>query len=246
MKPLRILFAFLLLSGTALADEPTVTLKDGTVLKDFRVLNESPESLMVRHSEGLENIHFERFPLEIQEKYGYDPKNIAQRQARAQEEERQKEAERLKEETEVKIITILRWEAIRAGLNIIQVLEEGVLARGHGTKKISFHERFTGFDIDFENPIFLERDTEGLIDGEQISVLVMWPVGTYSYISAAGSRRTVQKFTESPTSFLKAYEDGVITEAIKNMNLFSDSDSGTTDSKLDSKLILETIGLSTD
>ena len=51
----------------------TITLRDGRVLEDAYVLEKKPNGITLAYKDGCKFIRFSEMPLEIQQKFGYDP-----------------------------------------------------------------------------------------------------------------------------------------------------------------------------
>ena len=68
-------FAFVL--AASFADAKKVRLPNGKVLIDPYVISRKPDGLEVGHKTGIMFIKFKNMPVDIQKKYGYDPKKAA-------------------------------------------------------------------------------------------------------------------------------------------------------------------------
>ena len=73
----------------------TVTLRDGRVLEDAYILDKKPNGITLAYKDGCMFIRFSEMPLEIQQKFGYDPFKSARYEKKVDE---QKKANKKAEE----------------------------------------------------------------------------------------------------------------------------------------------------
>ena len=99
------LLAALLFAGTAVfaadgakSGKRTVTLKNGKVLEDAYVLDQRPNGVTVGYKDGCTFIRFADMPKNIQDQFGYDPKEAAKYEKKVEEQQKtkQKAAEKQK------------------------------------------------------------------------------------------------------------------------------------------------------
>ena len=80
----------------------TVTLKDGKVLEDAYVLDKKPNGASIAYKDGCMFIKFSDMPLEIQQKFGYDPIKSARYEKKQDEQKRLREIEQAEEKAREK------------------------------------------------------------------------------------------------------------------------------------------------
>ena len=80
----------------------TVTLKDGKVLEDAYVLDKKPNGATIAYKDGCMFIKFSDMPLEIQQKFGYDPIKSARYEKKQDEQKRLREIEQAEEKAREK------------------------------------------------------------------------------------------------------------------------------------------------
>lgn len=105
MKMPLILFAALAGSFSAVAAD--FVLSDGTVLKEASVVRRSVDSVLVRHSNGVQKLFFDRLSPELQKQLGMTPELVAERRAAAE----QASAERRRQRAEAQAARLAALQA---------------------------------------------------------------------------------------------------------------------------------------
>ena len=105
MKMPLILFAALAGSFSAVAAD--FVLSDGTVLKEASVVRRSVDSVLVRHSNGVQKLFFDRLSPELQKQLGMTPELVAERRAAAE----QASAERRRQRAEAQVARLAALQA---------------------------------------------------------------------------------------------------------------------------------------
>lgn len=105
MKMPLILFAALAGSFSAVAAD--FVLSDGTVLKEASVVRSSVDSVLVRHSNGVQKLFFDRLSPELQKQLGMTPELVAERRAAAE----QASAERRRQRAEAQAARLAALQA---------------------------------------------------------------------------------------------------------------------------------------
>lgn len=82
-------------------------LSDGTVLQDARVVRSTTDSVLVRHSNGVQKLLFDRLSPELQQQLGMTPELVAERRAAAE----QAAAERSKQRAEAQAARLAALQA---------------------------------------------------------------------------------------------------------------------------------------
>lgn len=80
MKRIFLLFCIAALSAAA----EDFVLSDGTVLKDAAVVRSAIDSVLIRHSTGVQRLLFDRLSPELQQRFGMTPEQVAARRAQLQ------------------------------------------------------------------------------------------------------------------------------------------------------------------
>ncbi len=78
------LIVLLSLAGALSAIAADFVLSDGTVLKDASVVRSTVDSVLVRHSTGVQSLLFDRLSPELQQQLGMTPELVAERRAAAE------------------------------------------------------------------------------------------------------------------------------------------------------------------
>ncbi len=105
MKTLLIIFPALVGAFSAAAAD--FVLSDGTVLKDASVVRSSVDSVLVRHSNGVQKLLFDRLSPELQQQLGMTPELVAERRAAAE----QSAAERRRQRAEAQAARLAALQA---------------------------------------------------------------------------------------------------------------------------------------
>lgn len=168
-----------------------------------------------------------RAKMELDAENKTPPQDMAAIELLARQSDRAKsEEEALK--LDAKVRAALIDVTIDAGITIIQALPEGVLAKGHGFRgkviatpvKHSQWVQDTGLNAHkkvlktwtewsynrasagLPDIFFVKMKPAGLADGDSLGV-VMWELGTQTYTSVLGARKTVRSYTTDFREYLR-------------------------------------------
>ncbi len=81
----RLIISLLVIGCVCFADD--ITLTDGTVLREAQVVRKDSDSAVIRHSEGVQRVSFERLPNELQESLDLTPQAVQARRELAKNEQ---------------------------------------------------------------------------------------------------------------------------------------------------------------
>ncbi len=204
MKPITTLMAFAILGAASLAqDQKPFTLKtqDGTEYKECIVKRVLPNGLQIEYYDGAATIPFSNLPEEIQKKFGYDPikgEEFSRAQATARAEAQRTAALR---SATAKAEKAIRDASLQVELKIIQVLDDGVIAKGTYFQDAGYdvHEggrTWRAGTYDGTGTIFVVTDTKQWVDGDSISGAI-YPAGTYTYTNLSGARAKIRRYATS-------------------------------------------------
>ena len=180
MKKNLFLACVFLCASAARADD--ITLTDGTVYKNAKILNHDAVNATILYADGGVTVPISKLPKATQTALGYDPA-VANAKLQAEAAERQQEYAKRREA-----------EAIIAHGAIRRVLPEGViieLSAGDGAEA-----NFLGLSL-------VRCDTNNLVAGKHWEGKI-WPDGEYLYTDESGERNTIRKFTAVEAEALAA------------------------------------------
>lgn len=192
-------------------------LKDGRVLKNYRILNHSPKDAMIIHDDGADSVLLKDFPEDLRKKYGYDEEAV-----KAHEAEQEKATERYKEqqeklrdenqkrmaEFEVELAERKRLKELFSQsrhykFTITSVTEGGIIAVenrvelkesiDHDGKTTTRYHRFTSDEVYF----IVDAPVINAVDGKEFSGYFT-RIGTYTYTTVSGNNATAAKLIHLP------------------------------------------------
>jgi len=209
-----VLLACLIL-GVANLRAEDITLDDGTIYKGATILQHDAATATILYDDGGAAVPIAKLPADIQKRLNYDPAS-AQKLLAAQQ-VAQEQAQVLAAKTR-----LLDGAALKIWGQVRQVRPDGFVADMKTVDKCAPVRPVTQTTADQTLPsglgegdvvqttvtgyvrakialgqVFIETDTTGVVDKAHWRGIV-WPVGTYSYVTDAGRHATIPAYTTSP------------------------------------------------
>lgn len=188
------------------AEKANLALNDGRVLKAARIVSITGDKVSIVHSEGIISVAADSVPLDIlarahmalqeAEAKRREEQDLVAQRIRGSEIRRSAEEQR---RAEVARETALADATIDARVSIISVTKNGIVAKGWGVagRPKSRHT------VSLPEVFFVKMKPAGLVDDREVDV-IMWPLGTYSYGTAANAHATVKSYTTDFEEFLRS------------------------------------------
>jgi len=171
----------------------TFASRDGRVLTGVTKVTVEPNGVMVNHDSGVTKISFDQLTSEQIQEYGLSEERA--RKYTEEEEARQKESNARREAARV------HQEKVRRNAELIERYGmdfQGEVIQVHPGDGVLFSGSIDGRLVRLA---FIDCDTREIIDGQLVGGTA-FPVGTKTYNTAAGSIRTVPKYTLSVEQFI--------------------------------------------
>jgi hypothetical protein len=193
----------LLLLVVAIVRADDITLEDGKVLHNAKIMSQDAASVTIKHSTGIARVMIPELPKELRDKLNYDPAeakkllemeqanaqgarpNVAMANAEVTVPERSKSDARLSG-TQTSTISHEQWEkeATQVTGTLFQVTDDGIL----------IHLAVGG------QLVFVKHADSGqFIDGDSVTILAV-PCAPYRYTNTQGATKTIRAFDAAPPS----------------------------------------------
>jgi len=199
------------LSGLVALQAEDLTLKDGTVLKNYKVYKETPQGLVIFHEAGGLTAGPDLLPDFLVEKYSLSKETIkkAKQEAKEKTEEAYARARVKKRLGELKV---------NISGNIVQVVSRGILLKNISVinpGKINTESKrvdagvYTSADyadrIFSKQWVFVECESSALLEDQSYSADV-WRAGFFTYTSTNGAARKVRRYVSKEETAAKDAE----------------------------------------
>jgi hypothetical protein len=190
----------------------TITNTSGRIFTNVEIKEVRPDGLKVFHSKGVALIPFRELPEQMRLKHGYDP--VKEKEFRKEQAEQQsaRAAQKIRRE----IADRVAGSGRNAVLEIIQITDDGALAKGYWIEEEEYdeteaipiqynyiedrtryrHERVTRKRLnrnDFAEKIFVVDTPATLVDGNTYRA-VIYPCGRHQYTTVMGAQATVERY----------------------------------------------------
>jgi len=189
---MKYIFLFLLLCGTATAQPhtppPIIIPSDswtinGTTYQSPIFVKSDPESITIKHADGVAKIPIAALPEEMQKALHYDPALAAEyRQSISSATEKQYAKEREQETIEK--------EGKDGSFSVLEVLDKGVLVR---RLKMDSGKPFSGHGKEVGTPFFIEIDSSKFAVKDIFDARVLRS-GAYEYVDFTGAKVSVPRY----------------------------------------------------
>lgn len=176
-------------------------LKDGRVLKDYKIVNHSPNDVMVIYEEGAVSVKMKNLPDELQKKYGYNKEDSE----RYKKERERKEKERVKQlrakNARRKAKRKLLEKANHMEFHVFQVYDSGFLVNKFVDDVVASSSARIGGGgnvYSYKKPgdklyYVTGYPSSGVVEGDTIDGKFI-KAGTHTYTTIIGAMKTVKKY----------------------------------------------------
>jgi hypothetical protein len=208
---LRSLAMLLAICVSAMAVEiPETFVVDGQTYNEVVYQSHDASRLKIMHESGIANLLIANLPKELQAKLDYDPKAATAAEKALHQQQAQAQATADRQQLAAKI----QDTAIVVVGKIFQVVDGGILldSRVSTIEVNPFHpeaKKVEAKDINARriapgDHVFVRTKQGGLVDGGEYSGII-YPIGTHSFTTVMGSKRTIPAFSDDRAVVLEFY-----------------------------------------
>ncbi len=216
-----LLSALFALVGVSWGDD--LTLKDGRVLKNYKIHKVTPTGLVIFHDSGGLTAGPDLLPDELSKKHNLTKQSVTAAKAKQKDQAAKLTAKK-------KILDAIRESARLVRLTVFQALDDGALVKDAFFYKVQTKQFRTENSISIKKELactgvldlaYLDFDSKNVVDGSELDVVV-FRNGVYRYTPVEGGTNTVPKFVDVETFLIElaiSEEYGGI-QGLKEMGLW--------------------------
>ena len=194
MNPRKTTIAILAALSVSLALADDITLSNGKVLHNAKIINQDAASVTIKHSTGIARVMIPELPPELRTKLNYDPDN-----ARAALEKEQREISALSVQRAAELAQSKLSESQEKQYQAAVELWQKSLVTITGKIQQITEDGIYLYRENDTHPVFIKHADPGgvYVDGDIVSIKAA-PCAAYQYGNVRGSSSTVRAFDAAP------------------------------------------------